>query len=73
MEQEDSNGGALAPEPLPGSVREALDALEQSKHLEETVLGERLSKAYLALRRHEAERASNMTLEEEVKEYLARA
>ena len=34
MEQEDSNGGALAPEPLPGSVREALDALEQSKHLE---------------------------------------
>jgi glutamine synthetase len=64
--------GGASPDPLPDSVREALDALEGDEMIK-NVLGPRLSKGYLALRRHEAERASNMTLEDEVKESLARS
>ena len=58
--------------PLPASLVEALDALEQDSYMV-NLLGPRLSKAYLALRRHEAQRSPEMTLEDEVKEALARS
>jgi glutamine synthetase len=58
---------------LPGSVSEAFDALEK----DETIMGllgtDGLGKGYLALRRNEYERAHKMSLEDEVKEYLARS
>jgi glutamine synthetase len=60
------------PQPLPSTVFEALDALEENASLM-SMLGSKLGKAYLALRRHEAERASKMTFEEEVHEFLKRA
>jgi glutamine synthetase len=58
-------------DPIPASLIEALDALEEDKHIL-NLIGPRLSKAYLALRRHEAQRSSEMSLEDEVKEALAR-
>jgi len=58
--------------PIPASLVEALDALEQDNYIV-NLLGSRLSKGYLALRRHEAQRSSEMTLEDEVKEALARS
>ena len=60
-----------APPALPGTLVEALDALEEDELLMK-LMGPRLSKGYLGLRRHEADRASKMTLEEEVQESLAR-
>jgi glutamine synthetase len=66
-----SQHGSL-PEPIPGTVFEALDALEGNTSLV-SMLGPKLAKAYLALRRHEAERASIMTFEEEVQQFLKRA
>ena len=59
--------------PLPASLEEALDALEQDDGMIQDLLGPRLSQGYLALRRNEAQRSSNMTLEDEVKEALARS
>lgn len=59
--------------PLPGTVEEALAALETDERIKQDLLGPKLSKGYLALRRNEAERASKLTLEDEVKEALARA
>lgn len=66
------DGAATSPDPLPESVCSALDALENDSTII-GVFGPRMSKGYLALKRHEAERASNMTLEDEVKEALARS
>ena len=59
-------------EPLPESIEKALEALEKDPILM-GVLGSHLGKAYLALKKHEANRAANMTLEDEVKESLARS
>lgn len=59
-------------ESFPISVSEALDALEKDDSLM-SLLGPQLSKGYLALRRHEADRANKMTFEDEVKEYLSRS
>ena len=58
--------------PIPGSLVEALDALEEDDHIMK-LLGPRLSKAYLAVRRHEAERSSKLTLTDELREALARS
>ena len=66
------NESESAPQPLPSTVFEALGALEEDASLM-SMLGPNLGKAYLALRRHEAERASQMTFEEEVNEFLKRA
>ena len=59
--------------PLPASLEEALDALEQDDGMMQHLLGPRLSQGYLALRRNEAQRSSKMTLEDEIKEALARS
>jgi len=59
--------------PLPASLEDALDALEQDDGMIQHLLGPRLSQGYLALRRNEAQRSSKMTLEDEVKEALARS
>jgi len=59
--------------PLPTSLEAALDALQQDETIIQHLLGPRLSQAYLALRRSEAQRSSNMTLEDEVREALARS
>ena len=59
--------------PLPATLEEALNALENDERINDDLLGPRLSRGYLALRRNEAERASKMTLEDEVKEALARS
>jgi glutamine synthetase len=69
QEDESSSSGA---DPFPASVSEALDALEGDDCLI-SLLGPELSKAYLALRRHEVERASKMNFTEEVQEFLSRA
>jgi glutamine synthetase len=61
-----------SPEPLPATVFKALDALENDESLI-SMLGPKLAKAYLALRRHEAERAGKMTFDEEVQEFIKRA
>lgn len=60
------------PEPLPESVVKAFEALEADNHLM-TTLGPQLSKGFLALRRHEAEREGKMDLSEQVKESLSRS
>lgn len=65
-------GGTETLNPLPKSLEEALSALEQDIQVMD-LLGPRLSKAYLAVRRNEAERSTKMTLEDEVKEALARS
>ena len=57
---------------LPSTVEEAFIQLEQDTLLCET-FGSTLMTGYLALRRNEAERASKMTLEDEVKEAFDRA
>lgn len=59
-------------EALPGCLRESLDALENDTVLKLT-LGPQLLKAYLALRRNEAERSNGMNLEDEMREALTRA
>lgn len=59
--------------PLPASLEEALNALEGDKRINDNLLGARLSQGYLALRRNEAERSSKMTVEEELKEAIARS
>lgn len=64
--------GTEAMNPLPKSLEEALSALEQDTQVMD-LLGPRLSKAYLAVKRNEAERSSKMTLEDEVKEALVRS
>lgn len=51
--------------PLPGSVMEAFEAVEGDEMLLK-VIGARLGKGYLALRRADAERTSKMTVKEEV-------
>ena len=63
---------ATLAEPPPASLQEALKCLEKDELLNST-LGLSLMKGHLALRRNEAERAANMTLEDEIKEWLARA
>jgi glutamine synthetase len=55
---------------LPGSLNEALDKLEDDKYLM-LIVGPKLSKGYLVLRRQEAKRASEREFEDEVKEFLA--
>lgn len=59
-------------EPLPISVEGSLQALERDDLLQH-VLGPPLFRAYVALRRAEAERSTSMTLEEEVQEALLKA
>jgi glutamine synthetase len=66
-----SAASALA-EPPPASLPEALKCLEKDELLNST-LGPSLMKGHLALRRNEAERAANMTLEDEIEEWLSRA
>jgi glutamine synthetase len=58
---------------LPASLEEALEALQEDELLRQDLLGPRLSQGYLALRLNEAERSSKMTLEDEVREALARS
>lgn len=58
--------------PLPASLEEALDALGHDEFIIDYLLGPRLSKGYLTLKRNEAQRSSEMTLEDEVREVLAR-
>lgn len=67
-----SNTPVVGVAPIPGSLVEALDALEEDAHIMK-LLGPRLSKAYLAVRRHEAERSSKLTLADELREALARS
>jgi glutamine synthetase len=56
---------------LPDTLGEALDALEADSFITKTFLGDKLTKAYLAVRRHELERSFKMKLDEEVEEALA--
>ena len=56
--------------PQPSTLTEALDALEADDLLTKTFMGEKLTKAYLAVRRHELERSLKMTLEDELQEAL---
>ena len=62
-----------AGQPLPQTLDEALTALVRDKFLVEEVLGLELSRGYLALRKAEAERGAQMTIEEELAEALERA
>jgi len=68
--QQDTQG--QEPEPLPVSLQESLDCLEKDELLMKA-LPPTLSKAYLACRRLETNRAANMTLQDEVKDALERA
>lgn len=68
-----SSSSSSSPDYFPASVSEALDALEADDYLMVGLMGPDLSKGYLALRRHEVERASRMDFTEEVKEFLSRA
>jgi glutamine synthetase len=61
----------LDPQPLPSTVGDALNALESDPVLT-SAMGGKLTKAYLKIRRHDAERASTMTIEEEFVEALQR-
>ncbi|KAL7573043.1 hypothetical protein ACA910_018735 [Epithemia clementina (nom. ined.)] len=54
---------------LPETILQGLDWLEQDEWLQKTI-PKALMQGYLALRRAEAERGANMTLEEEVQEAL---
>merc|ERR1712070_783604 len=56
--------------PLPATLEESLDALEHDEGLTKDLLGPRLTQAYLALRRNEAQRSSTMKLQDEVREAL---
>jgi glutamine synthetase len=58
---------------LPRTIDESLNLLQQNDFLMNSVLPKALSRGYLAVRRDEAKRAANMTLEEEVQEALDRA
>ncbi|KAL3904030.1 MAG: hypothetical protein SGILL_010223, partial [Bacillariaceae sp.] len=55
----------------PSTLAEALDALETDDLLTKTFMGGKLTKAYLAVRRHELKRSLKMNLEEEVAEASA--
>jgi glutamine synthetase len=57
---------------IPTSLAESLNNLESSEFFQRAI-PKRLLKGYLALRRAEAERASSMSLEDEVKEALQKA
>lgn len=59
--------------PLPRSIEESLDLMENNDFLMNSVLPQAMSRGYLAVRRDEAKRASKMTLEDEVQEALDRA
>lgn len=67
---QDSDEGAVKV-PLPGSLYAALRELEDDSVVT-SFIGERLTKAYLAVRRHEMERALKMNLDEEVLDALSR-
>jgi glutamine synthetase len=54
-------------EVFPASIEQALDYLEEDEYLKDR-LHPSLVRAYVALRRAEAERASAMTLQDEVNE-----
>eukprot|EP00523_Entomoneis_sp_CCMP467_P008125 CAMPEP_0168741532 /NCGR_PEP_ID=MMETSP0724-20121128/12566_1 /TAXON_ID=265536 /ORGANISM="Amphiprora sp., Strain CCMP467" /LENGTH=475 /DNA_ID=CAMNT_0008789047 /DNA_START=86 /DNA_END=1513 /DNA_ORIENTATION=- len=58
-------------EPLPGTLADSLDCLEQDELLMKQVLPKTMSQAYLAIRRSEL--AAELTLEEEVEQALKRA
>jgi len=58
-------------DPLPKNLKDALECLRRDDVLM-TTMGPRLSQAYLAVRAHEAKRSSAMTLDDELKEALAR-
>jgi glutamine synthetase len=58
---------------LPRTIEESLNLLESNDFLMNDVLPKAMSRGYLAVRRDEAKRASNMTLEDEVQEALNRA
>eukprot|EP00934_Nitzschia_sp_Nitz4_P008597 Nitzschia sp. Nitz4//scaffold280_size24494//7710//9206//NITZ4_008391-RA/size24494-snap-gene-0.36-mRNA-1//1//CDS//3329545588//8587//frame0 len=70
--EELADKGVTQMEALPNSLEDALDALEKDSVLLE-VLGCQLSQAYLPVRRQEAVRSSQMKLDDEVQEALARA
>ncbi len=57
---------------LPTSIGGSLEALERDELLQQ-VLGPQLLKAYVALRRAEAEQATSMTLDEQVQDALLKA
>jgi len=71
-EEIDQPSSPTITDPIPASLIEALSALEEDNHIID-LIGPRLSKAYLALRYDEAQRSSGMSLEDEVKEALARS
>ena len=71
-EEIDQPSSSTITDPIPASLIEALGALEEDNHIID-LIGPRLSKAYLALRYDEAQRSSGMSLEDEVKEALARS
>ena len=71
-EEIDQPSSPTITDPIPASLIEALGALEEDNHIID-LIGPRLSKAYLALRYDEAQRSSGMSLEDEVKEALARS
>ena len=71
-QKQDQNQDSVVVQSLPSTVEEAFVQLEQDTLLCET-FGSTLMTGYLALRRNEAERASKMTLEDEVKEAFDRA
>ena len=58
--------------PLPSSAGKALACLEEDDYMF-GMLGPRLGRGYLAVRRHEIERAEKMSFEDEVQEFLSRA
>ena len=61
-----------SPQLLPASVEESLNCLEKDKFLEQ-IIGPQLLRAYLALRRVEAELANGKSLELELQTALQRA
>jgi len=67
QEGADETAGSMIPSPLPTTVMEALEALENDAHLM-TLMSPSMSKAYLAVRRYDAEESvsSGTTVQDEV-------
>ena len=71
LDDDNDNDGPII-EPLPDDFPKALEHLKRDDVLL-TMMGPKLSQAYLAVRLSEAERSSKATLEEEVALWLSRA